>query len=78
MEQEDAWLATELSKLAIRATAQLVIGLARVPVRALVPAGFAAATRRSSSQRTLDAPGPEAAPLVMFMEGDPADACPLR
>ena len=68
MEQEDALLRKELGILAIRATVRLVIGLAVARVRALVPAGLAAAAGRSSSQRTLDALGPETAPLAMFVK----------
>ncbi len=75
MEQQDALLADELGILASPATARLVIGLAVALVTALVPAGVAAAGR-FSSQRTLDALGPETAPSVKFVQGLPADTCP--
>ncbi len=76
MEQEDALLQMKLGILAVRATARLVIGLAVALVTALVPAGVAAAAGRFSSQRTLDALGPETAPSVKFVQGLPADTCP--
>ena len=68
MEQQDALLANDLGILTIRATARLVIGLAVALVTALVPAVVAAAAGRFNSQRTLDALGPETAPLAMFVK----------